>query len=133
MSPGTEVWLVQQSCAGSKPQAAVTGDRGGSGVRVRGCQRHHAGAAVCEGAGGGRLHADRGSASYLLSMPPDAQAALRGIREALKGAKRLVARALPSVQRLLAEDARSVGDGERMQIDDAVKNIICVLSRYPVA
>jgi len=59
--------------------------------------------AVCEGAGGGRLHADRGSASYLLSMPPDAQAALRGIREALKGAKRLVARALPSVQRLLAE------------------------------
>jgi hypothetical protein len=52
--------------------------------------------AVCEGAGGGRLHADRGSASYLLSMPPDAQAALRGIREALKGAKRLVARALPS-------------------------------------
>ena len=59
--------------------------------------------AVCVGAGGGQLHADRGSASYLLSMPPDAQAALRGIREALKGAKRLVARALPSVQRLLAE------------------------------
>jgi hypothetical protein len=32
------------------------------------------------------------------------------------------------LERLLAEDARSVGNGERMQVDDAVKNIVCVLA-----
>ncbi|KOO27986.1 hypothetical protein Ctob_001464 [Chrysochromulina tobinii] len=87
------------------PASAFFNDDGSS-LTADGCVQCHSTlvpTAVCEGAGGGRLHADRGSASYLLSMPPDAQAALRGIREALNRAKRLVARALPSVQRLLAE------------------------------
>lgn len=57
---------------------------------------------VCEGAGGGVLHADASSAGRLGgAMPAASQAALRAIREALGSAKKLLGRAVPSLQRLI--------------------------------
>jgi hypothetical protein len=37
------------------------------------------------------------------------------------------------LERLLAEHSWSIGDCERVQVDDAVKNVVCVLTRDPIA
>ena len=69
--------------------------------------------AVCEGAGGGIMLADKGSHGLLSGgMPGPRQAQLLAAREALDAAKTLLVKAVPSTKRLVDSCVRAGWDGQ---------------------